>query len=68
MNKVITRKHGKWLARFTIATCLIFACIALTRKVQAAFLNYQVNTMTAKNEGPQNETHVCRPLPDRCTS
>ena len=48
MNKAITRKHGKWLARFTIATCLIFACIALTRKVQAAFLNYQVNTMTAE--------------------
>jgi len=58
MNNVLTRKHGKWLARFTIATCLIFACIALTRKVQAAFLNYQVNTMTAEMKDLKIKT-VC---------
>lgn len=48
MNRVLTRKHGTWLARLIIAACLILICIALTRKVQAAFLNYQVTTMTAE--------------------
>ncbi|MEM8515348.1 hypothetical protein RCH14_004709 [Massilia sp. MP_M2] len=48
MNKVLPRKHSKWLVKFIIAACLILACIALMRKVQAAFLNYQVNTMTAE--------------------
>lgn len=46
MNKVLPRKHSKWLVKFIVAGCLILACIALMRKVQAAFLNYQVNTMT----------------------
>ncbi|MEM8515346.1 hypothetical protein RCH14_004707 [Massilia sp. MP_M2] len=48
MNKVLTRKHGKWLVRLIIAGCFILACIALMRKVQAAFLNYQVINMTAE--------------------
>jgi len=48
MNKVLTRKHGKWFARLIIAGCLILSCIALTRKVQAAFLNYQVTNMTTE--------------------
>jgi len=42
------RKHGRWLAKLVIAACLILACIALTRKVQAAFLDYQVKTMTTE--------------------
>ena len=48
MNKVFTRKHGRWLTKFIIGACLILVCIALTRKVQAAFLDYQVKTMTAE--------------------
>jgi hypothetical protein len=48
MSKVLTRKHGRWLVRLIIAAFLILACIALTRKVQAAYLNYQVKTMTAE--------------------
>lgn len=48
MNKVLPRKHSKWPVRFIIAACLISACIALMRKVQAALLNYQVKTMTAE--------------------
>ncbi len=48
MNKVFSRKHGAWLAKFIISASLILACVALTRKVQAAFLNYQVKTMTAE--------------------
>ncbi|MBC7657615.1 MAG: hypothetical protein H7147_10660 [Frankiaceae bacterium] len=48
MSIVFTRKHGRWLFKIIIAAFLIFACIALTRKVQAAFLNYQVKTMTAE--------------------
>jgi hypothetical protein len=56
MNKVLTRKHGKWLARLIIAGCLIHACVALTRKVQAAFLNYQVTTMTAEMNNLKTKT------------
>jgi hypothetical protein len=48
MNEVFTRKHPRWLAKLIIAAGLILACIVLTRKVQAAFLNYQVKTMTAE--------------------
>jgi len=48
MNPFLTRKHGRWLAKLIIAACVILACIALTRKVQAAYLNYQVKTMTAE--------------------
>jgi len=48
MNNVLTHKHVKWLASLIIAGGLILACIALTRKVQAAFLNYQVTDMTAE--------------------
>jgi len=48
MNPLLTRKNGKWLIRLIIAAFLILACIALVRKVQAAFLDYQVKTMTAE--------------------
>jgi hypothetical protein len=48
MNPFLTRKHGRWLAKLVIAACLILACVALTRKVQTAFLDYQVKTMTAE--------------------
>ena len=48
MSTVFTRKHGRWLAKLIIVACLILACVALTRKVQAAYLNYQVKTMTAQ--------------------
>lgn len=48
MIPLFTRKNARWLVRLTIAACLILACIALTRKVQAAFLDYQVRTMTAE--------------------
>jgi hypothetical protein len=48
MSKVFTRKHGRWLAKFIVAGFLILACIALTRQVQAAYLNYQVKNMTAE--------------------
>jgi hypothetical protein len=44
----LNRKHGKWLTKLIVAACLIAACIALTRKVQAAYLDYQVKTMTAE--------------------
>jgi hypothetical protein len=46
MTPLLTRKHGRWLTKLIIAACLILACIVLTRKVQAAYLNYQVKTMT----------------------
>lgn len=48
MNSLFTRKHGRWLIKLIIGACLIYACTALTRQVQAAFLNYQVKTMTAE--------------------
>lgn len=42
MSPLLTRKNGRWLVRLIIAAGLILACIALTRKVQAAYLDYQV--------------------------
>jgi hypothetical protein len=48
MSPLLTRKHGRWLAKIIIVACFIFACIALTRQVQVAFLDYQVKTMTAQ--------------------
>jgi hypothetical protein len=48
MTPLLNRKHGKWLTKLIVAACLIAACIALTRKVQAAYLDYQVKTMTAE--------------------
>lgn len=48
MSPLFTRKHGRWLTKLVIAACLILACIALTRKVQAAFLDHQVKSMTAE--------------------
>jgi hypothetical protein len=48
MIPLMNRKHGRWLAQLIIAACLILACVALTRKVQAAYLNHQVKTMTAE--------------------
>ena len=50
MTKVLPRKHSTWIARLIISACLLLACIALTRKVQAAFLNYQVTNMTAEKK------------------
>jgi len=48
MTKALPRKHSRWLARLIISACLLLVCIAFTRKVQAAFLNYQVTNMTAE--------------------
>ena len=48
MIPLMNHKHGRWLAKLVIVACLILACLALTRKVQAAYLNYQVKTMTAE--------------------
>jgi len=48
MTKALPRKHSRWLARLIISACLLLVCIAFTRKVQAALLNYQVTNMTAE--------------------
>lgn len=48
MKTRLTRNSGRWVARLTIAAFFILACIALVRKVQAAYLDYQVKTMTAE--------------------
>jgi len=58
MSTVFKPKHGRWLVRLIIAAGLILACIALMRQVQAAFLNYQVKTMTAEMKDLKMKT-VC---------
>ncbi len=48
MSTRLTRKHGRLLAKLVAATCLVLACIALTRMAQAGYLDYQVKKMTVE--------------------
>ena len=56
MSIIFKRKHVSWLAKLIAAACLVLACIALTRQLQAAFLEYQVKTITADMKGLTTKT------------